>query len=69
MNEPISPDATVVTLTRNAFGTYTATNADGASLDKHFAAMGGWISSTLVRLGRYGGGRGCVRGRPWRHCV
>ena len=25
--------------------------ADGASLDKHFAAMGGWISSTLVRLG------------------
>jgi len=25
--------------------------ADGTSLDKHFAAMGGWISSTLVRLG------------------
>ena len=25
--------------------------ADGASLDKHFASMGGWISSTLVRLG------------------
>ena len=25
--------------------------ADGASLDKHFAAMGGWISATLVRLG------------------
>jgi hypothetical protein len=27
------------------------TLADGTSLDKHFAAMGGWISSTLVRLG------------------
>jgi hypothetical protein len=25
--------------------------ADGTSLDKHFSAMGGWISSTLVRLG------------------
>jgi hypothetical protein len=25
--------------------------ADGTSLDKHFAAMGGWISATLVRLG------------------
>ncbi len=25
--------------------------ADGTSLDKHFASMGGWISSTLVRLG------------------
>ena len=25
--------------------------ADGTSLDKHFSAMGGWISSTLVKLG------------------
>ena len=25
--------------------------ADGAALDGHFAAMGGWIASTLVRLG------------------
>ncbi len=25
--------------------------ADGTSLDKHFAAMGGWVSATLVRLG------------------
>jgi hypothetical protein len=28
-----------------------ATLADGSSLDSHFGAMGGWISSTLVRLG------------------
>jgi hypothetical protein len=27
------------------------TLADGTTLDKHFSAMGGWISSTLVRLG------------------
>jgi hypothetical protein len=27
------------------------TLADGTSLDKHFSAMGGWISSTLVKLG------------------
>jgi len=27
------------------------TLADGSTLDKHFAAMGGWIASTLVRLG------------------
>ncbi|MCC5951642.1 MAG: hypothetical protein JJU45_06050 [Acidimicrobiia bacterium] len=27
------------------------TLADGSSLDDHFAAMGGWISSTLVRIG------------------
>ena len=25
--------------------------ADGSELDTHFAAMGGWIASTLVRLG------------------
>ncbi|MCP3913601.1 MAG: hypothetical protein GY745_09350 [Actinomycetia bacterium] len=25
--------------------------ADGSTLDHHFAAMGGWIASTLVRLG------------------
>ena len=25
--------------------------ADGSALDAHFAAMGGWIASTLVRLG------------------
>ena len=25
--------------------------ADGSQLDSHFAAMGGWIASTLVRLG------------------
>lgn len=25
--------------------------ADGSILDEHFSAMGGWISSTLVRLG------------------
>jgi hypothetical protein len=24
---------------------------DGSSLDRHFAAMGGWIASTLVKLG------------------
>ncbi len=28
-----------------------ATLADGTTLDDHFGAMGGWISSTLVRLG------------------
>ena len=28
-----------------------ATLADGAILDDHFSSMGGWISSTLVRLG------------------
>lgn len=28
-----------------------ATLADGSTLDDHFGAMGGWISSTLVRLG------------------
>ncbi len=28
-----------------------ATLADGTILDDHFSAMGGWISSTLVRLG------------------
>ena len=28
-----------------------ATMADGSTLDDHFSAMGGWISSTLVRLG------------------
>lgn len=28
-----------------------ATLADGSLLDKHFAAMGGWISSTLVAVG------------------
>ena len=27
------------------------TLADGSVLDDHFSAMGGWISSTLVRLG------------------
>jgi len=35
-------------------GTYEldeATLADGSILDDHFSAMGGWISSTLVRLG------------------
>ncbi len=25
--------------------------ADGSILDDHFSAMGGWISSTLVKLG------------------
>lgn len=25
--------------------------ADGSQLDQHFAAMGGWIASTLVRIG------------------
>ncbi len=24
---------------------------DGSTLDEHFAAMGGWIAATLVRLG------------------
>ena len=28
-----------------------ATLADGSILDEHFSAMGGWIASTLVRLG------------------
>lgn len=28
-----------------------STLADGSTLDGHFSAMGGWISSTLVRLG------------------
>jgi hypothetical protein len=28
-----------------------ATLSDGSVLDHHFSAMGGWISSTLVRLG------------------
>jgi hypothetical protein len=28
-----------------------ATLADGSILDDHFSAMGGWIASTLVRLG------------------
>lgn len=35
-------------------GTYELTEAplaDGSILDDHFAAMGGWIASTLVRLG------------------
>ena len=35
-------------------GTYEleeATLADGSVLDSHFAAMGGWISSTLVAVG------------------
>ena len=35
-------------------GTYELeedTLEDGAALDEHFSAMGGWISSTLVRLG------------------
>jgi hypothetical protein len=27
------------------------TLADGSILDDHFSAMGGWIASTLVRLG------------------
>jgi hypothetical protein len=25
--------------------------ADGSVLDSHFASMGGWIASTLVKLG------------------
>ena len=28
-----------------------STLADGSILDDHFSAMGGWIASTLVRLG------------------
>lgn len=35
-------------------GTYEleeSTLADGSALDGHFGAMGGWISSTLVRVG------------------
>jgi hypothetical protein len=28
-----------------------ATLADGSTLDTHFSSMGGWISSTLVRVG------------------
>jgi len=35
-------------------GTYELTEeplADGSILDEHFAAIGGWIASTLVRLG------------------
>jgi hypothetical protein len=28
-----------------------ATLADGSTLDNHFSAMGGWIASTLVRVG------------------
>lgn len=35
-------------------GTYEldeATLTDGSVLDEHFAAMGGWIASTLVKLG------------------
>ncbi len=35
-------------------GTYEldeATLTDGSLLDEHFAAMGGWIAATLVRLG------------------
>ncbi|MBS1848744.1 MAG: hypothetical protein JST73_10745, partial [Actinobacteria bacterium] len=34
-------------------GTYEldeATLTDGSALDEHFAAMGGWIAATLVRL-------------------
>ena len=35
-------------------GTYELEEAvlqDGSKLDEHFGAMGGWIASTLVRLG------------------
>ena len=28
-----------------------ATLKDGSTMDTHFAAMGGWIASTLVKLG------------------
>lgn len=34
-----------------AYGLEEATLADGSQLDLHFGAMGGWIASTLVKLG------------------
>ena len=37
--------------TRASTSSTKATLADGSVLDEHFSAMGGWISSTLVRLG------------------
>ena len=46
-----SPSTRSRSATRAATSFDEATLKDGSVLDDHFAAMGGWIASTLVRLG------------------
>lgn len=53
-NQPLSigpPEYSVEVSYEGVYEFDEATLADGSLLDKHFAAMGGWISSTLVAVG------------------
>lgn len=46
-----SPEYAVEISYEGAYELDEATLADGSILDDHFSAMGGWISSTLVKVG------------------
>ena len=45
------PEYAIEVAYEGAYDVDEATLADGATLDDHFSSMGGWISSTLVRMG------------------
>jgi hypothetical protein len=45
------PEYAIEVSYEGAYEVDEATLADGSILDDHFSAMGGWISSTLVRVG------------------
>ena len=47
-------NAVVQTVLNGTYELDEAVLADGSELDTHFAAMGGWIAATLVRLGDVG---------------
>jgi len=53
-DDPDDADATEHAIDVSYEGVYELDEAglsDGAELDKHFTALGGWIASMLVRLG------------------
>lgn len=45
------PEYAIEVAYEGAYDVDEDTLADGATLDDHFSAMGGWITSTLVRMG------------------
>jgi hypothetical protein len=45
------PEYAIEVSFEGAYELEEATLADGSILDHHFSAMGGWISSTLVKVG------------------
>ena len=46
-----NPDYAVEVSYEGSYEFDEKTLQDGSTLDHHFSAMGGWISSTLVRVG------------------